>query len=330
MTRTSSVGHPSPPIARIAVDLLGGDNAPAVVVDGVSRACADDADIRLLLVGPPEVADGLIAALDRSARDRVTTLAASAAAGMADPAVRGVRTGTTVRAAATALAAGQVDAIVSAGPSGATVTAAALCLGRIPGVRRPALAAVVPALTGPVLLLDVGASPDSGTAALGQHAALGAAYAAVALDLPAPRVGLLSLGAEDGKGDRIRREAAGRIAAQALPGRARFVGNVEGQDVPLGGPADVVVTDGFTGNVLLKGIEGAVVLAGGDFPHEHSPRAAVLLGAAGAVIVCHGAATGPDIASGIALAARAVRRDETRRVAAAYGAVVDGTEETYR
>jgi glycerol-3-phosphate acyltransferase PlsX len=113
-------------------------------------------------------------------------------------------------------------------------------------------------------------------------------------------VGLLSIGAEQGKGDRLRRDADDALRG-AVPD---YVGNVEGNDVPLGGPADVVVTDGFTGNVLLKGIEGAFALAGGVAPDSVAPRAAALLGVRGQVVVCHGAATGGDIASGIAFAAR--------------------------
>src|SRR5439155_24214521 len=125
---------------------------------------------------------------------------------------------------------------------------------------------------------------------------LGAAYARVAHDLPAPRIGLLSIGAEPGKGDRAR-----RTVAAALAGTPGYVGMVEGYAVPLGGPADVVVTDGSTGNVLPKGIEAAYALAGGPPPTGVAPRAAALLGVAGTVVICHGNATAEDIASGVAL-----------------------------
>jgi glycerol-3-phosphate acyltransferase PlsX len=198
------------------------------------------------------------------------------------------------------VAEGRAHALVSAGMSGAVVTAAALGLGRLPGVRKPALAALLPSQLNPVVLLDAGASPELSTAVLVQHAALGAGYATRVLGLPAPRIGLLSIGAEPGKGDRARRAADEALRA----GQPGYVGTVEGGDVPLGGPADVVVTDGFTGNVLLKGIEGAFALAGGVAPPRQVPRAAALLGVAGTVVVCHGAATGADLASGIALAVR--------------------------
>src|SRR5262249_12684216 len=157
---------------------------------------------------------------------------------------------------------------------------------RLPGVRRPALAATLPAVAGPVVLLDVGGSFDTGAATLSRHAALGAGYAALLHDLTAPAVGLLSIGIEPGKGDRARRAAARALAAAGLPADGRYVGLVEGNEVCQGSRARVVVTDGFTGNVLLKGIEGAYAMAGAV---STAPRAATLLGVGGAVVVCHGA-----------------------------------------
>jgi glycerol-3-phosphate acyltransferase PlsX len=289
-----------PQTARIAVDLLGGDRAPAVVVDGALRAFDADPDVHLHLVGPPEIADEVRSACPPAARPWLSSQPVQAVVGMADSPTRAARGDTTVRAAVAAVAAGQADAVVSAGASGATVTAAVLGLGRSPGVRKPALAALVPSGAGPVLLLDVGASLDSSAAVLVQHAALGARYASALLGLAEPRIGLLSVGAEEGKGDRMRRIADDAMR-RTVPG---YVGNVEGHDVPLGGPADVVVTDGFTGNVLLKGIEGGFALAGGVAATSDAPRGAALLGVNGLVVVCHGAATGADVASGILLAAR--------------------------
>ncbi|PZW03418.1 glycerol-3-phosphate acyltransferase PlsX [Micromonospora phaseoli] len=304
-----------PGTARIAVDLLGGDDAPAVVVDGALRALRADPDLHLLLVGPIKVAGALIDALDPAQRARISVRPADTAVDMADdPTV--ARTETTVRAAVAALREGLADALVSAGSTGATVTAAALGLGRWPQVRRPALAAVLPAVPGPVVLLDVGGSLESSPATLTRHAVLGAAYATVAHGAAAPRVGLLSVGTEPGKGDRARRLADPMLSTAVLPGAARYVGLVEGYDVCLGTRADVVVTDGFTGNVLLKAIEGAYAMAGGSPPGGGAPRAAALLGVAGTVVVCHGAARADDITSGIALAAHLWRQDATDRVAA--------------
>jgi glycerol-3-phosphate acyltransferase PlsX len=285
------------------------------VVDGALRACSADPELHLLLVGPHLVADEIIAMLPAADRRRVTVHDVTGVVGMADSASRAVRTDTSVRAAAGALAEGRVDAVVSAGHSGAAVTAAVHALGRLRGIRRPALAATLPGLSGPVVLLDVGATTEPHATALVQHAILGAAYAHALHGIAAPRVGLLSNGTEPGKGDRARRAAAATLGAGvALPADARYVGPVEGYDVALGGPADVVVTDGFTGNVLLKGIEGAYALAGGD-RHATVARAAALLGVPGTVVICHGGATGADVASGIALAARLHRAGTTSRIA---------------
>lgn len=307
--------------ARIAVDLLGGDDAPAVVVDGALRACGADPDLHLLLVGPERVADEVFAALDEADRRRVSTRPVPRGVGMADSPIRASRPDTTVRSAVAAVARGEADAVVSAGASGAIVTAAVLGFGRLarphrsasdPGTRsaggaanRPALAASLPGVDRPVVLLDVGGSLEASPATLTRHAILGAAYARAFHGVAEPRVGLLSIGTERGKGDRARRAAEPILAAADLPAGAHYIGLVEGHEVCLGSRADVVVTDGFTGNVLLKGIEGAYVMAGG---RSSAPRAAALLGVPGITVVCHGAASGVDVASGIGLAAALHRR----------------------
>ncbi|MCZ7376352.1 phosphate acyltransferase PlsX [Micromonospora sp. WMMC250] len=314
-----------PGTARIAVDLLGGDDAPAVVVDGALRAMRADPDLHLLLVGPTEVADELIAELDPAQRVRVAVRPVRDVVGMADyPSA--ARKESTVRAAVTAVRDGTADALVSAGATGATVTAAVLGLGRWPEIRQPALVATLPAVVGPVVLLDVGGSLEPRPATLARHAVLGAAYAAVAHSISAPRVGLLSVGTEAGKGDRVRRSTDPLLAAEQLPAGARYVGLVEGYDVTLGARADVVVTDGFTGNVLLKAIEGAYAMAGGPPAEGGAPRAAALLGVAGTVVVCHGSARAGDVASGIALAAHLWRRRATDLVSA----LLDGDAATDR
>ncbi|WP_433834155.1 phosphate acyltransferase PlsX [Actinoplanes sp. CA-015351] len=285
----------------MAVDLLGGDQAPAVVVDGALRAAQADPSLHLTLVGPAEAADAVLAALDPPDRQRITTV---------------VTTAETVRGAANAVAEGRADALVSAGDTGATVLSAARELGRWPGVRRPALAAVLPTAAGRLVLLDVGSSVDPDEAALLAHARLGSAYASIVFDLKSPRVGLLTIGSETGKGDRLRRSAPSLFASRPLPAGARYVGLVEGGDVVLGSAADVVVTDGFTGNVLLKGLETGYALTGPPKPGTAlPPRAAVLLGVGGTVVVCHGAATGSDLAAGIAYAADLHRRASVAAIA---------------
>lgn len=316
---TRSVGPPTGPgTARIAVDLLGGDHAPAVVVDGALRASGADPDLYLLLVGPSPVADEVISALPGPARERVATLAVERGVAMGDPVSRGADARTTIGAAALALASGAADAIVSAGSSGASVAAAVMAVGRMPGVRRPALAAILPGATHPLVLLDVGAGMQCTAADLIQHAALGIGYARHAAGLVRPRVGLLSVGTEAGKGDRLRRAADAALRLHPL-GEAVYVGTVEGNDVVTGERVDVVVSDGFTGNVLLKGIEAALDAAAAPYPPTAVPRAAALLGVAATVVVCHGAADADDLASGLSLAARLVRAGVTRRLAETTG-----------
>ncbi|XVV17807.1 phosphate acyltransferase PlsX [Actinoplanes sp. CA-131856] len=295
-----AVGEPG--TARIAVDLLGGDSAPAVVVDGALRACQADPALHLLLVGPAEAADEFLDALDPAEHGRVARMPIAPGERVESWVESGVRS------AVLAVAQGEADAVISAGNTGATVTSAALGLGRWPGVRRPPLAAVLPSGAGRLVLLDVGSSVDPDEDTMAMHARLGAAYASVVHDVAAPRVGLLTIGTERGKGDRLRRALPPALAALDLPGGARYAGLVEGNDVVSGAAADVVVTDGFTGNILLKGLEAAYAELGPPTTGAPPPRAALLLGVAGTVVVCHGAASGPDVAAGIAFAADLHRR----------------------
>ena len=312
-----AVGEPG--TARIAVDLLGGDHAPAVVVDGALRACQADPALHLLLVGPVDAAGAVLAALDPADHARVGTLPIPderiVDQRLAAHAESWVESG--VRSAVLAVAQGIADAVVSAGNTGATVTSAALGLGRWPGVRRPPLAAVLPTGTGRLVLLDVGSSVDPDEQTLAMHARLGAAYAAVVHEVVEPRVGLLTIGTERGKGDRLRRALPPIFAKLDLPAGARYAGLMEGNDVVLGTVADVVVTDGFTGNILLKGLETAYATVGPPQPARSDvpPRAAILLGVSGTVVVCHGSASGQDLAAGIALAADLHRRGAVASIA---------------
>jgi glycerol-3-phosphate acyltransferase PlsX len=310
--------------ARIAVDLLGGDEAPAVVVDGVLAALDADPLLSVLLAGPRADAERVISAAPVPLRSRLSVLRSAEAVpmGAAVLAVRS-RQDATVRVALRALRDGDADAVVTIGSTGAAVASAVLDLGRLPAVDRPALAVLVPSATGPLVLLDVGAGVCGDADLLVQHGLLGAAYAGAVLGLAAPRVGLLSTGTEVGKGGPTRREAAARLAEACVDLPVVFVGNVEGQHVPLGGPADVVVTDGLVGNALLKGIEGAIEMIRrrtGTVPGfgRDAGRASVLLGVAGTVVVGHGAADGPDVAACLALAADSFRRGTGDVVAARY------------
>ncbi len=285
---------------RVALDLMGGDAAPDAVLDGALLIADERPDVQVVLVGPEgDAADRL------SARGvppgRFEVIHAPESIGMAEDPARAVRAkrGATVRVAARLVRDGQADATVSCGSSGAAVAAALFTLGRLPGVTRPAIAVVLPAPHGPVVLLDAGANPDAGPDLLAQFALTGAAYA-TSLGIDDPRVGLLNIGAEPGKGDDLRKEAYDLIAA--LP--VRFAGNVEGHDVALGGKADVVVTDGFTGNVLLKGIEGAHRHGDALDPDDHG--GAILLGVRGVAVLGHGGSSPRAVAAAVATAADAV------------------------
>jgi phosphate acyltransferase len=314
-------GDPEIRAVRVAVDLLGGDGAPGVVADAVGLLLAQRDDVDLVVVGPPETARALVAAGGADPDSpRLSYAPAAGVVGMADDALDLVRTrrDLTVRVGAELVADGGADALVSVGHTGAAVAASLFALGRLPGMTRPALAVLVPSLSGPVLLLDVGAGTSATPDLLCQFALAGTAYAR-ALGIAEPRVGLLTIGAEPGKGDALRQEAAPLLAA--LP--VRYVGPVEGHDVALGGTADVVVTDGFTGNVLLKAVEGAVAWSaerlGAAYGDREPARAAartvatgdfsggMLLGVRGICVVGHGAATPGSVVAGIGLAARAAR-----------------------
>ena len=335
-------------MTRVALDLLGGDHAPESVVDGALLVAARTPDVEVVLVGPVELAERLLA--ERGAAGRFRLVAASQVVGMDEDPARAVRAkrDATVRVASRLVRDGEADAVVSVGSTGAALAAAVFTLGRLRGVTRPALAAVIPAKAGEVVFLDAGATTEATPEMLAQFALAGSAFASVRLGIASPRVGLLSIGEEAGKGDELRKAAYDALAA--LP--VRFVGNVEGRDVPHGGVADVVVTDGFTGNVLAKGLEGAatmltsVVLEAltatpeltessrallpvlGAATSHMSPEAlggAVLLGVGGVVVVGHGASTPEGVASCVRVAVQAAREGLVPRIATALSDLLDAS-----
>jgi phosphate acyltransferase len=330
---------------RIAVDLLGGDAGLPTVVDGAVLAAGQWPELTLLLVGPADDARAALAA--RGAEESTNgpglrIVPASQSIGMDEDPVRAVRSrrDATVRVASRLMRDGDADASVSVGSTGAAVAAALFTLGRVSGVTRPPLAVTVPAPRGPVVLLDAGATTTAGPDVLVQFALSGAAYARIRLGITDPVVGLLSNGSEPGKGDPARREAADLLAAMLPALGIRFAGNVESEAVALGGQVDVVITDGFTGNVLLKGMEAAVTavlaVAGdeldpagaaalADAGHRlgaDSQGGAVLLGVNGVVVVGHGSSSPPAVAACIGAAAIAVQEGLVPRLCEAMAALV--------
>jgi glycerol-3-phosphate acyltransferase PlsX len=326
-------------LTRVALDLLGGDHAPGSVVDGA--LLVDAPDVELVLVGPTDLAERLLA--ERGATGRFRLVHATQVVEMDEDPARAIRAkrDATVRVAARLVRDGEADAVVSVGSTGAALAAAVFTLGRLRGVTRPPLAAVVPAKTGPLVFLDVGATTDATPEMLAQFALAGAAFASVRLGLDRPRVGLLSIGEEPGKGDELRKTAYDALSALPLD----FVGNVEGRDVPHGGKADVVVTDGFTGNVLAKGLEGAATMLAEVLLEAMTPDAlpvleaatahmspeqlggAVLLGVDGVVVVGHGASTPRGVASCVGTAVQAVREGLVPRIGTALSALLDRSRE---
>ena len=311
----------------IALDAMGGDRAPAEIVAGGVRAAAE-LDVEVLLVGR---ADEIAAHVPGgSLPDRVTVLEASEVIAMDEEPASAVRTkrDSSLVVGARAVKDGRAQALVGAGNTGATMAAALLGFGRIRGVHRPAIAVPLPAFGAgrPQLLIDGGATVDPQPEWLVEWAHLGRAYARVRLGVDEPTVALLSNGEEPGKGDALRK------AAWPLLSEVKgWIGNVEGRDL-LRPSADVIITDGFTGNVALKTVEGALSgLAGMVFGVLDEPEwasvadalklrmleaatpllpdstgGALLLGVNGVCIISHGASSANAIVNAVRVARECV------------------------
>jgi glycerol-3-phosphate acyltransferase PlsX len=235
---------------RIAVDAMGGDYAPRAVVGGAVQAALEDGT-QVLLIGDERA---IRAELEhqRVAADRFEIVHADEVVGMDEPPITPIRRKrrSSIRLCAEAVRAGRAQAMVSAGNTGAAMIAAKMVIGTVEGVDRPALAAVLPSRSGSTVLLDVGANVDTKPEHLRQFAVMGHFYAQEILGVSQPRIGLLSIGEEDGKGTELTRAVFRVLKTTGL----NFIGNVEGRDVFNGG-ADVVVCDGFVGNAVLKSAE---------------------------------------------------------------------------
>jgi len=300
----------------VAVDAMGGDRAPDEVVAGARRA-AEEHGIEIVLVGRP-------GALGDTGG--LAVVPASEVIEMGDEpgaAVRRKKDASLVRAAE-AVRDGKAAAMFSAGNTGAAMASALLRMGRIRGVARPAVATPLPVPgTTPTVLLDAGANAECQAAWLVQFAQMGSAYARGRYTLAEPRVGLLSIGEESGKGNSLVKEAHGLLAEA---GGVHFIGNVEGRDL-LTDRVDVVVTDGFSGNVALKAMEGALRLLADAVEAALPPEAwatvqpvlegldpeayggAMLLGVQGVCVIGHGASSATAVTNGIVVAAELASAD---------------------
>lgn len=300
---------------------MGGDHAPSEVVAGARRV-AEELGIPVLLVGRPA---------DLGDTGELEVQAASEVIGMHDDPSQGVRRkkDSSLVRAAEAVREGRASAMVSAGNTGATMAAALLRMGRLPGVARPAIATPIPVPgSTPTVLLDAGANAECSPAWLVQFAQMGAAFAAARYAIARPRVALLSIGEEGTKGTPLVRSAHGLLAEGGGGPEMEFVGNVEGRDL-LAGSVDVVVTDGFTGNVALKTLEGGLkflveaVLGVMDSNEEarqasqvllpllaplashldpESQGGAMLLGIQGVCIIGHGSSSATAIVNAVQMA----------------------------
>ena len=245
------------PAFSLAIDAMGGDAAPEVVLDGLELAAERHPGARFLLVGDEARVGGALALRKRAAKVCSLRHAPEVISGDLKPTVALRMRGSSMRIAIDAVAAGEASGIVSAGNTGALMALAKIIIKTMPEIDRPALAAIGPSARGDVVLLDLGANVQCDARNLVEFAIMGDAFARVALGLTMPSIGLLNVGSEELKGDdRVR--AAAEILRDSHVG-AQFRGFIEGHDITAG-TVDVVVTDGFTGNVALKTGEGALKL----------------------------------------------------------------------
>ena len=240
---------------RIIVDAMGGDNAPQEIIKGALRA-KNELGVDLTLVGQQEA---ILACLDESEKTSVRIVDAREVIAMEDDPSTATRRkkDSSMAVALRLLHEGEGDAVVSAGSTGALLTGATLTVKRIHGIRRAALAPVFPAGEHGVMLIDCGANVECTAEYLLQFAYMGSFYAKKLMNIENPRIGLLNVGTEDTKGGELQHQAFALLTKASEEGRINFIGNVEGSGV-FEGAADVVVTDGFTGNVLLKSAEGTI------------------------------------------------------------------------
>ena len=320
----------------VVVDAMGGDNAPGVVLEGVEIALAADPALSVILAGPDEVVSEFAAK-----HDRVEALVAPEVIGMDEHPAKAVRSkrNSSIVLGCKAVKEGRAGGFFSAGSTGACLAGATLFVGRIKGVARPALCAKLP---GGTVMCDVGANADCKPEYLLQFAQMAVAYSKAAMGVAAPKAALLNIGSEDTKGSQFAQDTFA-LLKEHVP---EFAGNAEGNEL-LTGRYDVVVTDGFTGNIALKTAEGtaktllkavkgilmqsvltkiaALIVKPGlkelaASMGSEATGAAPLLGVNGGVYVGHGSSTAREVAAGIAETVAGVRSGLTEVIAAAVAA----------
>ncbi len=331
---------PVPRPVVVGVDAMGGDSAPSIEVQGAIDAARDLAgSVRIVLVGDEEK---IRERLDRklAAELGIVVSPSTEQISMAEAAALSYRRkqNSSIAVVTRLMRDGEIDAIVSAGNTGAVVTACTLSLGRIPGVQRAAIAVLVPTPAGHTILMDVGATSDCKPIHLYQFAVMGMVYNREIYGVSSPRVGLLNIGEEDSKGSDLAVQAY-KLLNDARPGM-NFIGNVEGRDI-LKGTADVVVCDGFTGNVILKFAESVVGMVmqsvRGQMERNLKIRlgamllkpvfkqiktrfnyeeygGAPLLGINGTCVISHGSSSALAIRNAIRVAAESARSQVTHRI----------------
>ncbi|MGN0077502.1 MAG: phosphate acyltransferase PlsX [Coriobacteriales bacterium] len=325
-------------MVRLVVDALGGDEAPSVVLAGVEQALAAAPDIEVILTGPADVVEPFAAA-----HERCEAVATTQVIEMGEHPANAVRKkkDSSIVVGCRLVREGNAQGFFSAGSTGACMSASTLVMGRIPGVKRPCIASVIPSPVAKTILCDMGANADCKPEYLLQFAKMAQVYARTALGIANPSVGLLNIGEEETKGSQFAQDCH-KLLKEQLPG---FAGNAEGKDIALGG-FDVIVTDGFTGNVALKTYEGVGKALLGALKESlmgslktkigallikpalkelmskvsaDEYGGAQLLGVKGVCLIGHGNSDAHAVCSGVLATAAAIRMGMPAKLAAAIG-----------
>ena len=325
---------------RIAIDAMGGDNAPQAIVAGALKALRQCSDIQILLAGPGDVLEGLIGSA--AEKDRIEIIPAAEVISMEEAPMMAVRkkADSSMVRAMMAVREKRADAALSCGSTGAVLACGMMRLGRIKGIERPALAPVLPGVKGPWLLIDSGANVDCQPKFLEQFGLMGSVYMQSVMGIDDPAVGLVNIGVEAEKGNKLTHEAYQLMQAQSS---FRFAGSCEAREIPSG-DFQVVVADGFDGNIILKYTEGLVkalmhmlkdsllststwtklgaALAKPAFASlktrfdYNAVGGAPLLGVEGAVVKAHGSSGEEAVCSAVLQARRMVEGDVVNKIKA--------------